>query len=233
VWPRHAGQRPRVVETGQLPLDAPARFFSKSGLLTARRQGDWIELDFPAEPASPVEPPVELIDALGLSPSYVGRNRIDYLVQVDSEEMVSHIQPDLNRLLSIPHRGLIVTAPASRPGFDFVSRFFAPRLGIAEDPVTGSAHCCLGPFWQARLNKDELLAYQSSARGGVVRVRPAGERVYLGGKRSQCCGESWYENPGAGQRLDGAGCCLQCRLRSGRSPGGAGRLGPAAVGKRP
>jgi predicted PhzF superfamily epimerase YddE/YHI9 len=85
-------------------------------------------------------------------------------------------------LLSIPHRGLIVTAPASRPGFDFVSRFFAPRVGIAEDPVTGSAHCCLGPFWQARLHKSELLAYQSSARGGVVRVRPAGERVYLGGQ---------------------------------------------------
>ncbi len=169
-------------ETGQLPRDAPARFFTKSGLLTARRQGHWIELDFPAEPASPVEPPAALIDALGLNPIYVGQNRLDYLVQVDSEETVSNLQPDLNLLRSIPHRGLIVTAPASRPGFDFVSRFFAPRVGIAEDPVTGSAHCCLGPFWQARLHKNELLAYQASARGGVIRVRPTGERVYLGGQ---------------------------------------------------
>ena len=168
--------------TGQLALDVPARFFSKSGLLTARRQGEWIEMDFPAEPESPVEPPAQLVDALGLSPIYVGQNRMDYLVQVDSEETVSRLQPDLNLLQSIPHRGLIVTAVASRPDFDFVSRFFAPRVGIAEDPVTGSAHCCLGPFWQARLHKNELLAYQSSARGGVVRVRPAGERVYLGGQ---------------------------------------------------
>jgi PhzF family phenazine biosynthesis protein len=169
-------------ETGQLSPEAPARFFTKSGLLTARRQGDWIELDFPAEPESPVEPPAHLFVALGLNPTYVGKNRLDYLVLVDTETIVLHIQPDLSLLRSIPHRGLIVTAPAARPGFDFVSRFFAPNVGIDEDPVTGSAHCCLGPFWQSRLNKNELLAYQASARGGVVRVRPAGERVYLGGQ---------------------------------------------------
>jgi predicted PhzF superfamily epimerase YddE/YHI9 len=169
-------------EQGHLPPDRPARFHTKSGLLAARRRGDWIELDFPAEPASMVEPPPALLEALGVESSYVGKNRMDYLVELPAEEQVRGLRPDLSLLMTFPHRGMIVTARADTAGYDFVSRFFAPQVGIAEDPVTGSAHCCLGPYWQGRLGQAELVAYQASARGGVVRVRVEGERVYLGGQ---------------------------------------------------
>jgi PhzF family phenazine biosynthesis protein len=169
-------------EIGHLPLDTPARFFTKSGLLTARRQADWIELDFPAEPEAAVEPPPALLEALGVRPTYVGKNRMDYLVEIDSQETLVDLQPNLNLLTAFPHRGTIVTSRADSAQYDFVSRFFAPQLGIDEDPVTGSAHCCLGPFWSKRLGKDELVAYQASARGGVVRVRVRGDRVILGGQ---------------------------------------------------
>jgi PhzF family phenazine biosynthesis protein len=169
-------------EIGHLPLDTPARFFTKSGLLTARRQADWIELDFPAEPEVEAEPPPALLEALGVRPTYVGKNRMDYLVEIDSQETLVDLQPNLNLLTAFPHRGIIVTSRADSAPYDFVSRFFAPQLGIDEDPVTGSAHCCLGPFWSKRLGKDEFVAYQASARGGVVRVRVRGDRVILGGQ---------------------------------------------------
>jgi len=145
------------------------------------RRGDLIEMDFPAEPAkASVESP-DLEGALGVRPLYVGRNRFDVLVEVDSEETVGRLRPDFKWLSSLTSRGVIVTAPSSTLERDFVSRFFAPGAGIDEDPVTGSAHCCLGPFWGARLGKDRLVGYQASARGGTVRVRLAGDRVILGG----------------------------------------------------
>ena len=169
-------------EMGHLSPDTPARFFTKSGLLSARRQGDWIDLDFPAEPELPVEAPPALLEALGVSPCYVGKNRMDYLVELDSEESLVALQPNLGLLMTFPHRGVIVTSPANSPEYDFVSRFFAPQVGIGEDPVTGSAHCCLGPYWRSRLGRDEFVAYQASARGGVVRVRLSGDRVLLGGQ---------------------------------------------------
>jgi PhzF family phenazine biosynthesis protein len=169
-------------EEARLGPDQIAYFYTKSGLLSARRRGDWIELDFPAEPESPVSPPDDLMAALGVTPRYVGQNRLDYLVQLDTEEMVRTVRPDFNRLLQLDTRGVIVTSRAAGAEYDFVSRFFAPAVGIDEDPVTGSAHCCLGPFWGSRLNKQELLGYQASARGGVVRVRLGGPRVYLGGQ---------------------------------------------------
>jgi PhzF family phenazine biosynthesis protein len=169
-------------EQGHLPADKPARFHSKSGLLTARRQGDWIELDFPAEPAAPVEPPAALLETLGVEPRYVGKNRMDYLVELASAETVRGLEPNLSHLMTFPHRGVIVTSRADSAEYDFVSRFFAPQVGIAEDPVTGSAHCCLGPYWQGRLGRAQMVAYQASARGGVVRVRVEGDRVYLGGQ---------------------------------------------------
>ena len=169
-------------EDGHLPPGAQARFHSKSGLLTADRDGDWIELDFPAEPEDPATAPSGLARALGVAPKYVGKNRFDYLVEMDSEDTVRNVKPDFGLLAEIPARGVIVTSRAITPGFDFVSRFFAPRAGINEDPVTGSAHCCLGPFWSTRLGKSEFLAYQASARGGVVRVRMGGQRVHLGGQ---------------------------------------------------
>ena len=120
--------------------------------------------------------------ALGVEPAYVGKNRMDYLVELASAETVRAIRPDLNLLTTFPHRGLIVTSRADLPDFDFISRFFAPQAGITEDPVTGSAHSCLGPFWQARLGKNEMAAYQASTRGGVIRVRVEGDRVYLAGQ---------------------------------------------------
>ncbi len=169
-------------ETERLSPADTARFYTRSGLLTAKRSGEWIEMDFPAEPAAGVTPPPNLVKALGIPPVRVSKNRFDYLVEIDSEEAVGNLRPDLNLLNSVDCRGVIVTSRASTPGYDFVSRFFAPQVGIAEDPVTGSAHCCLGPYWQTRLNKREFAAYQASARGGVVRVQVNGERVLLAGQ---------------------------------------------------
>jgi PhzF family phenazine biosynthesis protein len=168
-------------ETGDLAPKAQARFQTKSGLLTAARVGGLIELDFPAKPEEPAEAPEGLIEALGVTPRYVGQNAFDYLVEVDSQEIVRDCAPDIARLKKIRARGVRITAAASSAGFDFVSRFFAPAVGVDEDPVTGSAHCCLGPYWGAKLGKTEMKAYQASARGGIVRVRLAGDRVFLGG----------------------------------------------------
>jgi|SRR5579884_2766351 len=167
---------------GHLPAEAQARFRTLSGLLTADRRGDWIELDFPAEPPSVVEPPANLVAALGIEPINVGRNRLDFIVEVASEPVVRGLHPDLGLLATVPTRGVIVTSRADTADADFVSRFFAPAVGVPEDPVTGSAHCCLGPYWAARLGKDELVGYQASARGGTVRVRLAGDRVKLLGQ---------------------------------------------------
>ena len=169
-------------ETGQLDAGAQARFHTRSGLLTAARAGDWIELDFPAAREERILAPEGLAEALGVSPKYVGKNAFDYLVEVETEETLRSIRPDFTRLKSLGVRGVIVTSPSASPEYDFVSRFFAPGSGIDEDPVTGSAHCCLGPFWSNRLGKKELTAYQASERGGVVRVRDRGDRVTLGGQ---------------------------------------------------
>src|SRR5438128_5994902 len=145
-------------EEGHGPRDRPARFQTKSGLLTADRRGDWIELDFPAKSEEPAPAPAGLAQALGAAPTYVGRNQLDYLVELDSETTVRALTPDHAALAKLPVRGVIVTSRASGD-HDFVSRFFAPGSGIPEDPVTGSSHCALGPFWSARLGKSELLAY--------------------------------------------------------------------------
>jgi PhzF family phenazine biosynthesis protein len=169
-------------EEGHLQADEQARFHTRSGLLTADREGDWIELDFPANPPEPCPAPAGMLEALGIEgPGYVGRSRFDYIVEVGSEAAVRACQPDFKALGRVKTRGIMVTSAAAGE-FDFVSRFFGPAAGIDEDPVTGSAHCCLGPFWQARLGKAEMLAYQASARGGVIRVRVMGDRVRLGGR---------------------------------------------------
>jgi predicted PhzF superfamily epimerase YddE/YHI9 len=168
-------------ESGLLPAGREARFFTRSGPLGARRLGPLIELDFPSCPARPAEPPAELAESLGARLTWAGRNGSDWLVEVGSEGELRGLTPDFRRLARLPVRGVIVTSRSSGE-YDFVSRFFAPASGVAEDPVTGSAHCCLGPFWAERLGKAELRAYQASARGGEVRVRLAGERVLLGGE---------------------------------------------------
>ena len=169
-------------EDGHLRPDEQARFFTKSGLLTARRDGEWIELDLPVEAEEPVEVPADLVRALAITPKYVGKNRFNYVVEIDSEAAVREVKPDFSLLQTLPVQGVIVTSLSASPDFDFVCRYFAPAAGINEDPVTGSAYCCLGPFWRQRLKKDAFLAQQVSPRGGIVRVRLSGDRVLLGGK---------------------------------------------------
>jgi PhzF family phenazine biosynthesis protein len=169
-------------EFGVLEPDQAARFQTRSGLLSAEREGEWIFLDFPATPAQPLRDAAELTRALGLTPDYAGQSQFDYLVEVDSEDAVRRAQPDLARLRTLPVRGWWRWRRAASREYDFVSRFFGPAVGVDEDPVTGSAHCCLGPFWAARLGQPDLRAYQASPRGGSVRVRVRGERVHLGGQ---------------------------------------------------
>jgi len=170
-------------EMGYLPQYEQARFHTLSGLLTAKRDADWIELDFPAKVATKLDVTADdLTKALGATPQYVGKNQMDYLLELDSEETVRNLKPDFGLLKTLPVRGVIVTSKATSPDYDFVSRFFAPGVGIDEDPVTGSAHCCLGPFWRDRTGKDDFVAYQASARGGTIKVSCRGERVLLSGQ---------------------------------------------------
>ncbi len=166
------------------PPDDPIPFQTKSGVLTATLDRDVIELDFPATPETQTNPPPGLLAALGIKdPVYAGRNKFDYLIEVESEDVVRGIEPDHAQLRKIDMRGVIVTSrAASTTAADFASRFFAPGAGIDEDPVTGSAHCCLAPYWSAKLGKQEMTGFQASRRGGYVRVRHEGERVKLGGK---------------------------------------------------
>jgi predicted PhzF superfamily epimerase YddE/YHI9 len=155
---------------------------TKSGLLTAERNGDLIELDFPATREERADAPDGLLESLGIdAPVYVGKNKFDYLVEVASEDIVRKLDPGHAQLRTIPVRGVIVTSRATMEGADFVSRFFAPGSGVDEDPVTGSAHCCLTPYWSAKLGKEAMTAYQASQRGGFVYVQLAGDRVKLRG----------------------------------------------------
>jgi PhzF family phenazine biosynthesis protein len=156
-------------------------FQTKSGPLMARRSGEGIELDFPLESAEAAPAPAGLLEALRADPRYVGRNRMDYLVEVASESELRALAPDFAKLAAVECRGIIVTARADDPQYDFVSRFFAPASGIQEDPVTGSAHCCLVDYWRKQTGKSELTAFQVSQRGGMLRVRMAEGRAYLWG----------------------------------------------------
>lgn len=170
-------------EDGHLTPDVQARFHTKSGLLTADRRDSWIELDFPATPPTLAPPPTGLIEALGTTPTFVGRSRFDYLVEVENEATVRGLTPDLNAVSHIDARGVIVTsATDEKSPYDFVSRFFAPQSGVPEDPVTGSAHCALAPYWAAKLKTPDLVAYQASSRGGELMLRLSGDRVRIGGQ---------------------------------------------------
>jgi PhzF family phenazine biosynthesis protein len=166
---------------GYLRPDQEAQFYTRSGLLTARRLGDWIELNFPANPPRAIAAPAGLAAALGAEPVAAAETSLGYLIELESAAAVAQLQPDFAALGQFPVPGVIVTSRGEAP-YDFVSRFFAPALGIAEDPVTGAAHCCLGPYWRAKLGKATFLAYQASARGGVVKVQDEGDRVRLSGQ---------------------------------------------------
>ena len=167
---------------GLLKPNETARFHTRSGLLTATRNGEWIELDFPATPAETSEPAPGLLEALGVTnATYVGKNKFDYIIELPTQVDVLSVNPDYARLREVDARGVIVTTRGAGE-HDFISRFFAPAVGVDEDPVTGSAHCCLTPYWAERLGKKELVGFQASKRGGLLRVRLEGDRVKLGGK---------------------------------------------------
>ena len=167
---------------GGLPDDTLLRFSTRSGWLDCRRVDGSIEMDFPARAETSVVAPLGLAAALGVNLDYVGRSIDDFLVEVADESVLLALEPDFRRLRELEVRGVIATCLTQRPGVDFVSRFFAPGVGVDEDPVTGSAHCCLAPFWAARLGRDELVGYQASARGGTVHVAVRGDRVLLRGQ---------------------------------------------------
>jgi len=168
-------------QEGWLDAGREARFHTASGVLTARQMDDGIEMDFPAEPAAECDMPAGLSQALGAEPKWVGRNRMDILVELDDAATVRNLIPDMVLLKELDTRCIIATAPSDISEYDFVSRCFGPRAGISEDPVTGSAHCCLGPYWRQRLGKDDFVAYQASKRGGTVGVKVRGPRVLLSG----------------------------------------------------
>lgn len=167
---------------GIVPEAEDAVFSTKSGVLTASRKTDLIEMDFPSEEPWEVEVPEDLLMAISSVPLYVGRNRFDYVSLYESEETIRSAVPELGHVGKLDSRGLIITSVSSSDRYDFVSRFFAPNAGIGEDPVTGSAHCCLCPFWSRRLGKKELTGYQASERGGLVHTRLLEKRVCLSGK---------------------------------------------------
>lgn len=170
-------------ETGRLGLQEEAVFKTLSGVLKATREGEEIELDFPKAGIEPLTVPADLGEALGVSPRRVYRSHHFYILELDSERIVRDLRPDFAKLKSrSPDHAVIVTSVADTKGYDFVSRCFAPNVGIDEDPVTGSAHCSLGPYWSERFGKNEMMAYQVSERGGSLRVRVADERVFIGGK---------------------------------------------------
>lgn len=185
---------------GHLPPQTPAQFQTRSGLLVARLAGDWITLEFPSQPVYALPSNPTLLQSLGVTPEAVvfqGSNRPDpvaepggnYFVELTSGEAVVALQPDFALMATLPAMGVIVTAPGAG-AVDFVSRYFAPAVGIPEDPVTGSAHCALTPYWQAKLGKAPLLAHQVSPRGGVLKVEQRGDRqtpdadlrVYISGQ---------------------------------------------------
>ncbi len=169
-------------EQGVVKLSEPIRFFTRSGCLECVRDGGWVLMDFPARECVSCAPPEGLAAALGCEILWVGSNGMDFLVEVRGEEVLREIVPDFSALSRLPVRGVIVTCSARSPEIDFVSRFFAPAAGVNEDPVTGSAHCALGPFWQRRMGKSEFSAFQLSARGGCVKLSVHGSRVTLMGR---------------------------------------------------
>ena len=167
---------------GLFRTDQPLGFQTRSGLLTCFRAGDFIELNFPATPAKMIQPTENLLGALGIESALVAVSKFYLLVVVDSAETVRNLQPDFGRLIQEKTLGVIVTALSDEPQFDFISRFFAPAMGVNEDPVCGSAHCCLTPYWAERLGKSNLTAYQASPRGGLLKLRLTGDRVVLAGQ---------------------------------------------------
>ena len=178
-------------ENGRLRGEEEARFETRSGTLRARRTGSWIEMDFPSKEVEPSAQDPEFEKALGVEPLFIGRSGPDLFAELAGEGAVRGLAPNLTALGGLAQRGVIVTSQSDHAEHDFVSRFFAPAVGIDEDPVTGSAHCALGPYWMERLGKSELVGFQASRRGGLVRVRPEGDRVRLQGQATTVVQGQW------------------------------------------
>ncbi|MFC1480962.1 PhzF family phenazine biosynthesis protein [Candidatus Neomarinimicrobiota bacterium] len=170
-------------ETGTLGNDEPAIFHTASGRLEATKAGGLITMDFPTTVPELVAVPKNLIEALdNIEPLYVGQTVFDYMIEIGSARQVRDLTPDMSLLKQLDGRGFLVTATSDNPEYDFISRCFFPGLGIDEDPVTGSAHCTLGPYWAEKLGKNPLQAYQASIRGGALTVEVCGKRTYLTGQ---------------------------------------------------
>lgn len=169
-------------QTGTVPAQKAIRFMTRSGLLTITKQKDWIEMDFPARPCRPAAEGEGIVDAVGAIPEEVFQSGENLMFVYESEKVVRSLKPNFSAMKTYDYHGVIVTSPSASPKFDFVSRYFAPAIGIDEDPVTGSSHCTLAPFWAERLRKDSMTAYQASARGGILKVRASAERVYICGQ---------------------------------------------------
>ncbi|MGE7926098.1 PhzF family phenazine biosynthesis protein [Viridibacillus arvi] len=169
-------------EKGFVDKDKSITFHTKSGVLKARLIDGWVQLQFPAIIEENVVAPELLIKALGVEPVYVGKSRLDYLVEVESEEIVRNLNPNIDLIAQLPVRGVIVTSLSNANEFDFVSRFFSPAQGIIEDYVNGSSHCCLGPYWKNKLHKTDFTAYQASERGGIIKVKVLDDTIFLSGK---------------------------------------------------
>jgi len=170
-----------LASLGRLPDASSVHVSSLSGVLEIARDGDAIGLDLPADPPIRSDPPAGMLSALGIDQAEVWRGKYDYLLVVDNEQIVREIRPDFRKLASLNSRGFIVTSIAEADGIDFVSRFFGPAAGIDEDPVTGSAHCCLGEYWAQQFGRDRLVGHQVSRRGGIVKVERGDGRVRLTG----------------------------------------------------
>ena len=173
----------------------PIVFETRSGPLTCRRASRRIEMDFPATSVELQPPSPVLVAALGVSPIESGKTAFDEFVVVENPQTLRSMTPDFRSLAQVDTRGVIVTCRSDDPQFDFLSRFFAPAAGIDEDPVTGSAHCALGPYWAGVLGKEQLTGYQGSERGGVVSVHAAGDRVVLGGEAVTVWEGAWLHSP--------------------------------------
>lgn len=167
---------------GYIEKDKPIIFQTKSGLLKARNIDGWVQLEFPSIVEEETNPPELLLTALGVTPIYVGKNGLDYLVEVESEDTVKNLKPNIDLISQLRARGVIVTSQSNSNEYDFVSRFFSPSQGIIEDYVNGSSHCCLGPYWESKLQKKEFTAYQASERGGILKVKVLDDKVLISGK---------------------------------------------------
>ncbi|HWI47432.1 MAG TPA: PhzF family phenazine biosynthesis protein [Rummeliibacillus sp.] len=169
-------------EKGLFDKEKCITFQTKSGVLEAQLIDDWVQLQFPAIVEEKTIAPDLLVRALGVKPTYVGKNKLDYLVEVESEDIVRNLKPNIDLIAQLAVRGVIVTSKSNTNEFDFVSRFFSPSQGINEDFVNGSSHCCLGPYWKDKLQKNDLTAYQASERGGILKLRVLDDEVLLSGK---------------------------------------------------